>query len=342
MDSFCSQLSGEVLAACMAIPERCVSLKAPPFVQVIGEPQLFVRIQQVVQEARLGAHDFFVLGPGRGTTATRETAMASSRGRKVVHWADVIADGRFIGDEAQRAARAFNGAVASYVRSLRDRSSEAATSTAMLWPTLLSGLRTMLVEQNISGLFDSPWDNLFSELYLAMCTRGVRVVFSTRGATAWAASRVESHGGNATNFVCPFAEDPRLLDPFSWPQCAAMARRYTSAGGADSDDAPEAAPRRLPGGKAAYHFNEISERALGVALEKYNSYVIRLVPDDLLLEVNFFSSALNAPKPGSNVSPRDEWTWLEMQLIAAFTRDGAPLASPPPPPPLRPVSMNTQ
>ena len=51
MDSFCAELSGEVLAACMAIPERCVALKAPPFVQVIGEPHLFLRIQQVVQEA---------------------------------------------------------------------------------------------------------------------------------------------------------------------------------------------------------------------------------------------------------------------------------------------------
>ena len=49
---------------------------------------------------------------------------------------------------------------------------------------------------------------------------------------------------------------------------------------------------------------------------------MRLVPDDLLLEANYFSSKLNEQKPGSSVSPRAEWTRLEMALIKAFTRDG--------------------
>ena len=49
---------------------------------------------------------------------------------------------------------------------------------------------------------------------------------------------------------------------------------------------------------------------------------VSVVPDDLLLEADFFSSKLNEQKPGSRVSPRDEWTRLEMSLIQAFTRDG--------------------
>ena len=61
---------------------------------------------------------------------------------------------------------------------------------------------------------------------------------------------------------------------------------------------------------------------LGAAMEKYNAYVRRLVPDDLLLEVDFFSSSLIEPKQNSNVSPQVEWTRLEMMLIEAFTRDG--------------------
>ena len=213
----------------------------------------------------------------------------------------------------------------------------------MLWPTLEQGLRTLLVEENVSGLFDSPWVNLFSELYLAMCTRGVRVVFTTRDAPAWAASRSENHGGNLTNFLCPFAEDPMLLDPFSWTQCAAIARRYaSSAAGVGSAGVTDgAAPKRLAGGKAAYNYLEVSTRTLGVAMEKYNAYVRRLVPDELMLEVDFFSSALNAPLPGTSVSARDEWTRLEMQLIGAFTRDAhAPFA--PLPPPSAPYPTSSQ
>ena len=74
--NFCSELTGDVLDACKSIPESCVSLNAPPFNQIVGEPELFIRIKKVIQEASLGTHRFFVLGPGRGTTATHESAKA--------------------------------------------------------------------------------------------------------------------------------------------------------------------------------------------------------------------------------------------------------------------------
>ena len=74
--NFCSELTGDVLTACKSIPESCVSLNAPPFNQIVGEPELFIRIKKVIQEASLGTHRFFVLGPGRGTTATHEAAKA--------------------------------------------------------------------------------------------------------------------------------------------------------------------------------------------------------------------------------------------------------------------------
>ena len=332
MDQFCSQLTGDALTACRSIPERCVSLQAPPFRQVVGEPELFVMIKKVVREADLGTHRFFVLGPGRGTTATHETAQASSDRRKVLHYVLVYGNGKPLPENA--ASIAANGvvkAVHSYCDSLRftrgsGPASTQSTSTAVLWPTLEQGLRTIMVKQNVSGLFDSPWVNLFSELYLAMCARDVRVVFSTREAAAWGKSRHEDHGMSATGFVCPFAEDPRLLDPFSWPQCAAFTRRYASSVGDHTNSsagaAREAAPKRLPGARAAYDIKDLTTDTLGKAMEKYNAYVLKLVPDDLLLEVDFFSSKLNEQKPGSRVSPRDEWTRLEMSLIEAFTRDG--------------------
>ena len=74
--NFCSELTGDVLTACKSIPESCVSLNTPPFSQIVGEPELFIRIKKVIQEASLGTHRFFVLGPGRGTTATHEAAKA--------------------------------------------------------------------------------------------------------------------------------------------------------------------------------------------------------------------------------------------------------------------------
>jgi len=270
-------------------------------------------IKKVVQEAELGTHRFFVLGPGRGTTATTETAQASSNNdRRVLHWKRLYGNGKLLppGSSASIAANGVVEAVHSYRDSLRltrgsgpwsGPASTQSTSTAVLWPTLEQGLRTMMVKQNVSGLFDSPWVNLFSDLYLAMCARDVRVVFSTREAAAWAKSRHEDHGTTATGFVCPFAQDPRLLDPFSWPQCAAFSRRYASSVGdhtKSSAGAREAAPKRLPGARAAYDVKDLTTDTLGKAMEKYNAYVLKLVPDDLLLGVNFFSSKLNEQKPG--------------------------------------------
>ena len=129
--NFCSELTGDVLTACKSIPESCVSLNTPPFNQIVGEPELFIRIKKVIQEASLGTHRFFVLGPGRGTTATHEAAkarpplphrcliiplphvqtnaacadhhaglvplaQASSHSRKTVHWTQVYADGKVL------------------------------------------------------------------------------------------------------------------------------------------------------------------------------------------------------------------------------------------------------
>ena len=244
----------------------------------------------------------------------------------------MYADGKPLGPNhgASIAARGVIKATHSYSDNLRlNRADARSTSTSILWPTLdelEQGLRSLLVWQNVTGLFDNPFVNLFSELYLAMCTRGVRVVFSTRNADAWAHSRIRDH---PSEFVCPFAPDVRLLDPFSWTQCAAFARRYTdpdrqsAAGDANSTAAPqEAPPRRLPGTRAAYRADDLTPDKLGAAMEKYNAYVRRLVLDDLLLEADFFSSSLNEPKQNSSVSPRVEWTRLEMMLIEAFTRDG--------------------
>ena len=244
----------------------------------------------------------------------------------------MYADGKPLGPNhgASIAARGVIKATHSYSDNLRlNRADARSTSTSILWPTLdelEQGLRSLLVWQNVTGLFDNPFVNLFSELYLAMCTRGVRVVFSTRNADAWAHSRIRDH---PSGFVCPFAPDVRLLDPFSWTQCAAFARRYTdpdrqsAAGDANSTAAPqEAPPRRLPGTRAAYRADDLTPDKLGAAMEKYNAYVRRLVLDDLLLEADFFSSSLNEPKQNSSVSPRVEWTRLEMMLIEAFTRDG--------------------
>ena len=59
---------------------------------------------------------------------------------------------------ASIAARGVVKAVHSYSDNLRLNLAYArSTSTSILWPTLEQGLRSILVWQNVTALFDSPW-----------------------------------------------------------------------------------------------------------------------------------------------------------------------------------------
>ena len=132
----------------------------------------------------------------------------------------------------------------------------------------------------------------------------------------------------------------QVLDPFSETQCAAFARRYSARG-----EMPKTADM-LPG-HAALDFDDVEVRKLAMAMEKYNEYVLRLVPDDLLLLVDYFSSADNQAARSAQTA-RDEWTEHTEALIHAFVRDSKlppppvprllPPPAPRPPPPLAPRS----
>ena len=187
----------------------------------------------------------------------------------------------------------------------------------------------MMYNHSITGFFDSPWTNLFTELYFAMCPRGVRVILSTRDSYSWAISRqanhrrleassssAPAHGRRLSHigYICPFAPDPRLLDPFSMPQCAAFARRH------QHKNHSEHASTRLPG-NAAMDFDDAPVHELAAAMEKYNQFVLNLVPDDLLLRINYFTSSLLENRMHSGRSARDAWSEGQHNLVALFTRD---------------------
>ena len=317
---FCSALTDELLAACLAIPKSCLASQSPPFKDLIGDPQLFLAINQVVQESGFAGHQFFVLGPGRGTTATHEAARAASAGRTLIHFEQKYKDGMFRGNSL--AALKYVSAHHAFVSYYRQRAWALMMSTSPLVAPLTSSLKALLATENVTGLFDSPWVNYFTELYLAMCPRGVRVIFTTRDSLAWAASRREHHSQgfldashhsthgrrlSDTGFICPFAQEPAVLDPFSLTHCARFARHRL--GPVANATAQTVLPHRLPG-NAALDNGDVAEPALASAFEKYNAYVRRLVPHDGLLEVDFFSS-----------SQIDEWGSLETKRIRTFLRE---------------------
>ena len=327
---FCSALTDELLAACLAIPKSCLASQSPPFKDLIGDPQLFLAINHVVQAAELDGHQFFVLGPGRGTTATHEAARAASAGRTLIHFEQKYKDGMFRGNSLQ--ALKFVSAHHAFLTYYRQRAWPLMMSTSPLVAPLTSSLKALLATENVTGLFDSPWVNYFTELYLAMCPRGVRVIFTTRDSLAWAASRREHHSQGSldashysthgrrlsdTGFICPFAQEPAVLDPFSLTHCARFARHRL--GPVANATAQTVLPHRLPG-NAALDNGDVAEPALASAFEKYNAYVRRLVPHDGLLEVDFFSSSQMHPVLGST-SAHAEWGSLETKRIRTFLRE---------------------
>jgi len=215
--------------------------------------------------------------------------------------------------------------------------------TEALIQPLTASLSSLIMESLVTGFFDEPWVGFFTELFFATCPHGVRVVFSTREARAWARSRLEHHEVH----VCPFVRDPRLLDPFSLVQCAAFAQRFhatetqtyewsvtMSGNGPYQSSLPvqqinETSSSQLPATGAElglsalandrYDFGALANDtlALAAAMHKYGQYVRRLVPADLLLQVDFFSSSLLRPAGDSS---GQAWTALESALIAAFVR----------------------
>ena len=252
-----------------------------------------------------------MLGPGQGSTATREVAPASSMNRTVIHYHSIVRPPPYPEERP-----GWLKALVRAVHGVRGSDAAAAQSRSGLLLAPLEHAMRAAFARGVTGFFDTPWSFLFAELYLSMCARGVRVVLSTRDARSWAKSRRRSK--SLAGFVCPFAPDPRLLDPFSPTQCAAFGRRHANESG-------PAAPRRLAAAKPRRLFGldyvDVAAADLAVALAKYNEYVQRLVPDDLLLRVDYFSSSFLRPRADGSVDVRAEWTAHQRALIEAFLRD---------------------
>jgi hypothetical protein len=337
---FCANLTGAALDACEEIPESCVSIHAPRFIDAVGDHALFLAIRQVFAEAELGSDTFFVLGAGRGTTATHTVAKAASANRTVIHFKEGYRNRKGLGGAGGAKIKKAAGVLINGQHDLRSQYIGARQplmrNTGALTTKAASALRSLVLESHVTGFFDSPFVHLFTELFFATCPHGVRVVLSTREALAWAKSRQKNHGktarstqdpsalasppgryprqnlkGSTAGFVCPFALDPRLLDPFSLVQCAAFARRFQAPG----SQINESQAHRLPG-SAALDFGDVDTFTLATAMDKYNQYVHRLVPQDLLLDINFWNGFL------LEKSSADALSDLEEKRIAEFTKPG--------------------
>ena len=336
---FCYHLSGDMLAACQEIPARCISVRAPHFIEAIGDAQLFLAMRDVLRKAHLGHqhHHIYVLGAGRGTTGTHTTAQAASANNRTVAHYDQLYHNRVLLRNRTRADLA-NAHHALRLQHNNSHGPPLLDTRALIKP-LTTTLSSLITQWNVTGFFDSPWTHYFSELFFATCPLGVRVVVSVRDSLAWAISRQAYHRAlqqeqdgtllsavslrgrrlSKSGFICPYAMDPRLLDPFSLTQCAAFARRLVLAP-KKTNQTQGPAPQRLPG-SAALDVDDLETHALAQTMHKYNQYVQRLVPEETLLRVDLFSSSLLPNSTHHGESYRDEWTRLQSQLIATFVRE---------------------
>ena len=208
-------------------------------------------------------------------------------------------------------------------RQARNIWTTSSNSTARIGAGFVDYVKTCL-RFNITGFFDSPFPNFFTELYLATCPHN-KVVLGTRDSLSWATSRIKHHGNSKTGLVCPHAASPALRDPFSYTQCAhfdTIRRAQTLAAGEDGHGRGAAAYAPRP--NTSLNFNGISAPALAKVFEKYDAFVARMVPQNRLLRINLFTSEQLRPNASDKQQDtnRIAWTDVNSAVVEKFVRPG--------------------
>eukprot|EP00965_Chrysotila_dentata_P205496 6182984-Pleurochrysis_carterae.AAC.3 len=99
-----------------------------------------------------------------------------------------------------------------------------------------------IVKDRIFALADSPWTNLFSEFYVALCP-DVRVVLSLRDELEWAQSRKRGHAHSQYGFVCTAAAAQKRRGELIDEQLHSLAEStLTRQGRAHMERSPPPAP----------------------------------------------------------------------------------------------------
>lgn len=301
----------------MIAPE-CLTHRAPPLFGTIRNPVLFKKLAAELQK-HVSPSSPMVIVAGRGTTGTREVATVLEKGgRRVVHFVRCFS----CSGNATRANLKFVHGVHTYLvdRRIGGRLAHEPLIASESLATALVDTMKVLLAEGVTAFTDTPWVNFFTELFYATCPH-VRVVLTTRDSVSWARSRKQNHAHSSAFFLCPRAFDHDIADPFSITQCAARNTKQ--------------AAKNTFGNGSALDASDVSDENLSRAFDKYQDYVQRIVPAELLLNVNYFSSRVlisdamssgQLQRRGASAGQpqrrgaREEWTALQAQTISMFSR----------------------
>lgn len=266
------------------IESRCLGPNAPPLRSLIPQIDFFNEIVKMVEH-----YDYpIALLMGRGTTGTRAVNdFIFEQGWTTLHyrfvaWNPVYSDGGMCMYGKARplshdtATIAMNGPKG---RKLTSKHLSEFLSCKKAGPLLIG---------------DSPWVNIFTELYLATCAvKPATVVFLTeRNPRDWMKSRAQNHDVCRVCFLCPQWEKRLDMtpDPFSYTQCGPKGMKNGYSAAVEEELAwlnrtarwsPEKVQRQgirsLP--------------ALGRAFDRYNKYVRALVPANRIIPLDLFDKS---------------------------------------------------
>lgn len=294
----------------------------PPLKALVGDVDFFLSLVDAVKvwRATSSSDGSIIIGAGRGTTGTHELAKMVGRQRPTVHWAkwydERIPRWRPMppskNNEVIAAFHKLVGKIKKWREAGVSGRGVVGSSTAEIGALFVDYVKTCL-RFNITGFFDSPFPEFFTEFYLATCPHN-KVVLGTRDSLSWATSRIKHHGTNKskTGFVCPHAASPAIRDPFSYTQCAHFdtirrAQTWTASGDGPGRGAAEYASRP----NTSLILNSVSAPALAKAFEKYDAFVARMVPQDRLLRINLFTSAQLRPNASTEQQQANRIAWTD-------------------------------
>lgn len=268
-----------------------------PLEELLPNMTFFERIFNTVNNYRRAYNATIDLVAGRGTTGTTTTVlrwMGDAFRFGFVHWTLARCPPFFRNqsDPVGGCIRARLGGKANDARheargNLMDYGVDNATLRENEYGFILNALARDLDKALSCGncgnmvLSDSPWVNIFAELYLALGPT-TKVVLLRRDAHSWASQRRRRH---TSALVCL---DGTVLDPFSFTQCAA---------------------RNAPAGRV----KRIDYEHLMKSYQKYNQYVHSIVPENYLLDINLFTNSILEAE-----NTTDIWSMANKELIRTF------------------------
>lgn len=261
-----------------------------PLEALLPNMPLFAAFHSAIQNYKREYNATIILFAGRGTTGTRGVVdFVDVSNFATLHYLDTRGINQTTTDCYKKFTRTFIRRIAGEFRNhIFDDPDIQVKDYQILYGFIEEVINHIFRACKMYGntgnvvLSDTPWVNLFTELYLAAGPE-TKVVLLTRNAMEWAAKRQKGHGRGLANFVC--RDHTFVADPFSYTQCK---------------------------GPATY-LDGITQEELAAAFVKYNLYVSSLVPNNHLLTMNVFSS-----KTLKVENSRVVWSKLNVPVLNTF------------------------